>query len=134
MLGTFIAALALLAVMLYLIVRPFLTAPREVSEADVAHEAIAVPVAATVSVGAATATADIAEPAVVSDEPAAVSDVPAAVAAPVVPAESPDDLRARVEALIAARKAELSAPKCSGCNTAVSPDDVFCRSCGTKLN
>ena len=127
MLGTFIAALALLAVMLYLIVRPFLTAPREVSDADLAHEAIAVPVAATVSVGAASAAADVAAPAGVSVEPAVA-------AAPVAPAESADDVRARVEALIAARKAELSAPKCSGCNTAVSPDDVFCRSCGTKLN
>jgi hypothetical protein len=128
MLGTFIAAVALLAVMLYLIVRPFLTAPREVSDADVAHEAIAIPVAATVSVGAATATAEVADAAVVSDQP----DV--AAAPPVAQAESTDDVRARVEALIAARKAELSAPKCSGCNTAVSPDDAFCRSCGTKLN
>ena len=127
MLGTFIAAVALLAVMLYLIVRPFLTAPREVSDADVAHEAIAIPVAATVSVGAASAAADVAEPAVVRDEPAVA-------AATVAPAESADDVRARVEALISARKAELSAPKCSGCNTAVSPDDAFCRSCGTKLN
>jgi hypothetical protein len=127
MLGTFIAAVALLAVMLYLIVRPFLTAPREVSDADVAHEAIAIPVAATVSVGAATATAEVADAAVVSDQPAVA-------AAPVAPTESTDDVRARVEALIAARKAELSAPKCSGCNTAVSPDDAFCRSCGTKLN
>jgi hypothetical protein len=127
MLGTFIAAVALLAVMLYLIVRPFLTTPREVSDADVAHEAIAIPVAATVSVGAVTTTAEVAEPAVVNDEPAVAT-------APVAPAESADDVRARVEALIAARKAELSAPKCSGCNTAVSPDDAFCRSCGTKLN
>jgi len=126
MLGTFIAAVALLAVMLYLIVRPFLTAPREVSEADVAHEAIAAPVAATVSVGAASAAAEVVEPVVANDE--------SAVAPVSAPAESADDVRARVEALIAARKAELSAPKCSGCNTTVSPDDAFCRSCGTKLN
>jgi len=125
MVGTFIAAVALLAAMLYLIVRPFLSSPREVSEADVAHEAIAVPVPAPISVGAVAAA--VAETPVVSpDEAVAPTTAPAA--------ESADDVRARVEALIAARKAELSAPKCSGCNTAVSPDDAFCRSCGTKLN
>jgi hypothetical protein len=132
MVGTFIAAVALLAAMLYLVVRPFLSAPREVSDADIAHEAIAVPVAAPVSVGAApvaaeAVTAEVAAPSVVPEQSADTPVAPTSEA-------SADDVRARVEALIAARKAELSAPKCSGCNTAVSPDDAFCRSCGTKLN
>jgi hypothetical protein len=127
MLGTFIAAVALLAVMLYLIVRPFLTAPREVSDADIAHEAIPAPVEAMAAVAATTTAAEVAAPVVASADPVVAE-------APPTPAPSEDDVRTRVEALIAARKAELSAPKCSGCNTAVSPDDAFCRSCGTKLN
>jgi hypothetical protein len=131
MIGTFLAALALLAVMLYLVIRPFLWAPRAVSSEDVAHEAILLPEATPVYAAMAAESEAVNE-----DDASATSSAPdttpATTALP--PVESGDDVRARVEALIAARKAELSAPKCSGCSAVVTPDDAFCRSCGTKLH
>lgn len=152
MLGTFIIAIALLAVMLYLIVRPFIWAPRPTS-ADVAHEAIPAPDYATVAAAAAPAAATAAVTEVgtsdtqVTDGTDEATDVTAVQAtesvvaepapAPAATASEPagtDDVRLRVEALIAARKAELSTAKCPGCQTAVASHDAFCRSCGTKLN
>jgi cytoskeletal protein RodZ len=154
-LGTFIVTIALLAAMLYLIVRPFIWAPRPTS-ADVAHEAIPAPEYATVAAATTAAAAETTSVVTPADDTAveetaeAVSDttavdtdaseivtsVPAETAAPVAtttePA-NPDDVRLRVEALIAARKAELSAAKCPGCQTVVASNDAFCRSCGTKL-
>jgi hypothetical protein len=54
-----------------------------------------------------------------------------------IPAES-FDVRGQVEAAIAARKAALTttsqAVNCSGCGSDVEPLDVFCRTCGNKLN
>jgi len=156
MLGTFIVTIALLAAMLYLIVRPFIWTPRPTS-ADVAHEAIPAPeyaaVAAATTAAAAEATSVVDTPAdntaveatvdavaetskVESDTSEAVAHEPVEPAAPVVTAaaaSNPDDVRLRVEALISARKAELSAAKCPGCQTAIATNDAFCRSCGTKL-
>lgn len=137
MLGTFIAAIALLGAMVYLIIRPFIWAPKTTS-ADVAHEAIPVPVyaAATATVAEA-ATASVEAPVVTPETEVVDAPSDSTVEPEVAPAASPeagDDLRLRVEALIAARKAEMSAPKCPTCQTAIAPSDAFCRSCGTKLN
>ena len=61
----------------------------------------------------------------------------AAATAP--PTATVDDVRASVEAAIAARKAELSGASpaaapgtCSTCQSSVDPGDAFCRSCGAK--
>jgi hypothetical protein len=64
----------------------------------------------------------------VIDQPAAVVD-----AEPTPAPTSSADVRAQVEAAIAARKAALQAKPCTGCGTKVEPGDAFCRSCGTKV-
>ena len=53
--------------------------------------------------------------------------------APATAPTSSDDVRAQVEAVIAARKAELQAKRCTECDAKVEPGDSFCRSCGTKV-
>ena len=51
---------------------------------------------------------------------------------PVAAAPAADDVRASVEAAIAARKAALKAKHCSSCEAVLEDGDAFCRSCGTK--
>jgi len=111
MIGTLIAAIALLIAMLYLIIRPFVFMPRVAATSTVAaepieHESITQP-----------------EPVAVTANSAAGPSADGATS----------DVRARVEAAIAARKAALSAPKCGACAAAVTDEDIFCRSCGNKL-
>jgi len=53
--------------------------------------------------------------------------------APASAPTSSDDVRAQVEAAIAARKAVLQAKHCTECDATVGIGDAFCRSCGTKV-
>ncbi len=48
-------------------------------------------------------------------------------------AKSPDELRADIEAAIAARKAAMMRHSCAGCGATVDAADAFCRSCGTRV-
>jgi hypothetical protein len=72
---------------------------------------------------------------------AVLTDAPVADAPPVdgssvhdVTAAPPtaDEVRASVEAAIAARKAALKAKHCSSCEAVLEDGDAFCRTCGTK--
>jgi hypothetical protein len=48
-------------------------------------------------------------------------------------AKSPEELRADIEAAIAARKAAMMRHSCAGCGATVDAGDAFCRSCGTRV-
>ena len=134
--GNLIAGFVLLVVMVFLILRPF-----------VAPAIVGVPNAEgpdadlTDAAARARAAARVESVAVVDAAPAttAVPTAPptAAAVAPVV--ASGGDVRASVEAAIAARKAALSgaapadtAGHCPSCQSSVEPDDAFCRACGAK--
>ena len=128
-------AFLLLVVMLFLILRPFLLGtvepvtglPVDLSDPGAKARSMAkverVGRASEVAAAVATVDAALAAP---DEQVAVVED-----AAP-APASS-DDVRAQVEAAIAARKAVLQAKPCSGCDATVQPGDAFCRSCGTKV-
>ena len=113
-----VAAFVLLVGMLFLVLRPFLLAGVD-------------PVAATADLAARPVPAPQ-----VAASPTTTTAVPPAqapgTAASVDTAES--DVRARVEAVIAARKAALRVRHCPGCDGVVEDGDVFCRSCGTKVS
>jgi hypothetical protein len=86
--------------------------------------------AAAETAAASLATAhELDEPAI---ETAAEADV-APAAAPEATSAPAGDLRASVEAAIAARKAALRARHCTTCEAVVEDGDAFCRSCGTKV-
>jgi hypothetical protein len=136
-----IAAFVLLLAMLALVLRPFLYATeptldgpvdvsdpaakaRSVAKVDRVARAAAAPAAA-----AAPTTTDLDEEAV----PATVAEKVAAATAPPVMGTSSDDVRASVEAAIAARKAALKAKHCTACEAVLQDGDAFCRSCGTKV-
>lgn len=114
-------ALLLLVVMAWLILRPFLS----VAPATAAAPPVVVP------------------PKDLRRTPAAATAVAAAVASPTadapaapVPATqtaSVDELRASVEAAVAARKAAMMRHSCRGCEAPVDPGDAFCRVCGTRV-
>lgn len=54
-------------------------------------------------------------------------------ATPATPARSTEDVRASVEAAIAARKAAMVRHSCDGCGAPVDRGDAFCRACGTRV-
>jgi hypothetical protein len=124
-----IAGFVLLVVMVFLVLRPFVVAD---------------PVAATGPTGTATATTDAAARARAAAKVETVAHVETATTTATErtapkPVPAGDDVRASVEAAIAARKAALSGtapvaaePRCSSCESAVDPDDAFCRSCGAQ--
>jgi len=131
-----LVAFLLLVAMLFLILRPFLLGAAEPVTglaADLSDPgARARSMAKVERVGraaegaAAVATSD--------DTLEAESDEQVAVVEDAAPAPaSTDDIRAQVEAAIAARKAALQVKPCSGCDATVQPGDAFCRSCGTKV-
>ena len=136
-----LVAFLLLVVMLFLILRPFLLGTTEaVSGVPVGLSdpgAKARSMAKVERVGRAPeAAAEVAivDLAVSDDTSDAVPEEQVAVVEDAAPAPaSSDDVRAQVEAAIAARKAVLQAKPCSGCDATVQPGDAFCRSCGTKV-
>ena len=134
-------AFLLLVVMLFLILRPFLLGtvepvtglPVDLSDPGAKARSMAKVerVGRAPEAGAEVAIVDLA----VSDDTSdAVPEEQVAVVEDAAPAPaSSDDVRAQVEAAIAARKAVLQAKPCSGCDATVQPGDAFCRSCGTKV-
>jgi hypothetical protein len=137
-----IAAFVLLVAMLFLVLRPWLLATEPVADGpvdltDPAAKARSVAKVERVGRPSAAAAATTTTAAVSLDqveEPAgeAVVDEIAAPATPPVMGSSSDDLRASVEAAIAARKAALKARHCTACEAVLEDGDAFCRSCGTK--
>jgi hypothetical protein len=134
-----IAAFVLLLAMLALVLRPFLYATEPALDGDLdltdpAAKARSVAKVERVSrpaiapTAAATATA-----AVTADD----AEAPVADAPPVDDSSVHDvstaDVRASVEAAIAARKAALKARHCSSCEAVLEDGDAFCRACGTKV-
>jgi hypothetical protein len=113
-----VAAFVLLVGMLFLVLRPFLLAGVEPvpAVADVAPR----PVVTTQRV----ATAPPATDTPAADASAGTASAPAAGT----------DVRAAVEAAIAARKAALRVRHCTTCEGTIEDGDVFCRSCGTKVS
>jgi hypothetical protein len=122
--GGYIGAFGLLVIMLFLMVRPFLApaaAPAAVSAPDVPA-----PTPSPALRAAAVAAAAPAAGAVID-----VSDASATARAAADESPAPaDDVRSKVEAAIAARKAALRTVPCVSCGTALEPGDAFCRSCG----
>jgi len=68
-----------------------------------------------------------------AEKSAVVLEKAVAPVAPPVMGSSSDDVRASVEAAIAARKAALKAKHCTACEAVLEVGDAFCRSCGTKV-
>jgi len=133
-----IAAFVLLLAMLALVLRPFLYATEPALEGDLdltdpAAKARSVAKVERVSRPAAAPAAAAAATAVVTadDEAAPVADAPP-VDDSSVHDVSTADVRASVEAAIAARKAALKARHCSSCEAVLEDGDAFCRACGTK--
>jgi len=139
-----IAAFVLLLAMLALVLRPFayatetaldgdldLTDPAARARSVAKVERVSRPTAAPAA--AATATAVVTE----DTAEAAIATAPVVDAPPVdhssVHDVSTDDVRASVEAAIAARKAALKAKHCSSCEAVLEDGDAFCRACGTKV-
>ena len=133
-----IAAIVLLVAMLFLVLRPWLLATEPVGDGPVDLSdpaAKARSVARVERVSRPTGAAATATTAVALDEaseaaPTAIVDAPVA---PPVMGSSSDDVRASVEAAIAARKAALKAKHCTACEAVLEDGDAFCRSCGTKV-
>jgi hypothetical protein len=133
-----IAAFVLLLAMLFLVLRPWLfaTEPVAVGAEDLSDPAAKARSVARVervsrpaAAAAATAVVAVDEP----EKPAVVLDKAEAPVAPPVMGSSSDDVRASVEAAIAARKAALKAKHCTACEAVLEDGDAFCRSCGTKV-
>jgi nucleoid-associated protein YgaU len=116
-----VAAFLLLLAMLALVMRPFLyaTEPTLDGPVDLSDPAAKARAVAKVE--------RVRRP----DAPAAATTV--TPAAPPVAETPPDDVRASVEAAIAARKAALKAKHCTACEAVLENGDAFCRSCGTKV-
>jgi hypothetical protein len=143
-----VAAFVLLVVMLFFILRPWLFAsdPVPAGAVDLTDPAAKARSAATVErvvrapspegAGAAAAATSVVTAEAVHDpaaEIATAADVETAEAAPEATPAPTDDVRASVEAAIAARKAALRARHCTSCDAVVEDGDAFCRSCGTKV-
>ncbi len=133
--GGYLASFGLLLIMLYLMVRPFVVAAP--ATAATAPGPGTTPHAATPRAGAAgpstmaAATATVAATGDVIDVSGAVASEGAAEEATDGPAAAPAiDVRSKVEAAIAARKAALRTVPCVSCGAALEPGDAFCRSCG----
>jgi hypothetical protein len=134
-----LVAFLLLVVMLFLILRPFLLGTAEpvtglpVDLNDPGAKARSMAKVARVG-RAPEAAAAVATAEVVEDASDAASEEQVAVVGDAAPAPaSGDDIRAQVEAAIAARKAALQARPCTACEAKVEPGDAFCRACGTKV-
>jgi hypothetical protein len=135
-----IAAFVLLVAMLFFVLRPWLLATEPVTDGPVdltdpaararsvaTVERVGRPAAAATSTAAAVSLDKVDERA-----DTVLVDEDAAPAAPPVMGSSSDDVRASVEAAIAARKAALKAKHCTACEAVLEDGDAFCRSCGTK--
>jgi predicted RNase H-like HicB family nuclease len=120
-----ILGLLLLVSMAWLVLHPFLEPNGSGLPPIVlppAEESRSKPTVATrsASVSRATTDDDVAE--------SAVNEPPVAAHS-----KTPDELRAEIEAAIAARKAAMMRHSCSGCGAAVDTGDAFCRSCGARV-
>jgi len=65
--------------------------------------------------------------------PAAAAPAAAAPVRATAPAQSSEELRASIEAAVAARKAAMLRKPCPSCGTTPDTGDAFCRSCGTRI-
>ena len=147
-----LAAFVLLVVMLFFILRPWLfaTEPVAVGAVDLTDPAararsvatvervVRTPTTAPASASAAATalvTADVGDVDDMDDVTAAQPALDLDATPPAEPATSApaDEVRASVEAAIAARKAALRAQHCTSCEAVVEDGDAFCRSCGTKV-
>ena len=133
-----IAAFVLLLAMLFLVLRPWLFATEAVADgavdlSDPAARARSAARVERVSRPAAAAPTTAAVAVEEAEKSAVVLEKAVAPVAPPVMGSSSDDVRASVEAAIAARKAALKAKHCTACEAVLEDGDAFCRSCGTKV-
>jgi len=112
-------SLLLLVVMAWFILAPFLVPATSSAAARTSSKA---PVVLPPKDLAATATP--------TAKPAAATRT---ATEPATPARSTEDVRASVEAAIAARKAAMVRHSCDGCGAPVDRGDAFCRACGTRV-
>ena len=118
-----ILGLLLLVSMAWLVLHPFLEPAASGRPPLVLPPTAAL--AATSTSSARDVAADVAAAPVTSVGP---------TAAPVaMHATSPEQLRAEIEAAIAARKAAMVRHSCAGCGTTLDAGDAFCRSCGERV-
>jgi hypothetical protein len=130
-----ILAFVLLLAMLFLVLRPWLLATEPVADGpvDLSDPAAKARSVARVERVGRPAESTAAAVAVATDAvEAPVAEVVDPVGPPVMGSSS-DDVRASVEAAIAARKAALKAKHCTACEAVLEDGDAFCRSCGTKV-
>lgn len=114
-------SLLLLVVMAWFILQPFLLPAGATARTSARPPVVTPPrtvTARTTTAPTPTAAAPAAE---VSAEKAAAA------------ARTQDEIRASVEAAIAARKAAMVRHSCGGCGAPVDPGDSFCRACGTRV-
>ena len=118
-----ILGLLLLVTMAWFVLHPFL------EPATAGKPPVVLPPAAAFT---ATPLASAATAATVVDASAVTADAP--TDPPVAPhLRTPDELRAEIEAAIAARNAAMMRHSCAGCGATTDVGDAFCRSCGTRV-
>jgi hypothetical protein len=132
-----VLALVLLVVMAWLILRPFLdpAAATAVSASAVAYGTSAggaPPIVLPPKDLGSASTATAAPAAVAATAPGVAATTGTTARSTATPA-STDELRASVEAAIAARKAAMVRHSCDGCSAPVDAGDSFCRACGTPV-
>ena len=122
-----ILGLLLLVTMAWFVLHPFLE-PATAGKPPV----VLPPAAAFTATPPATPLATAVPAATVVDASAVTAD--AATEPPVAAhSQTPDQLRAEIEAAIAARKAAMMRHSCAGCGATTDVGDAFCRSCGTRV-
>ena len=122
MFGYLVMSLLLLVVMAWFVLSPFLV-PAGATRTSSRPPVVTPPS----TVAARTATAS--EPA--APKPAAAATTATSKSAAQMRTE--EELRASVEAAIAARKAAMVRHSCGGCGAPVDAGDAFCRACGTRV-
>jgi len=126
-----ILGLLLLVSMAWLVLHPFLE-PAASGQPPIVLPPTAAFSASSVATPPVAASPVAASAAVTATEAETPTEAP--TEPPVAPhAKTPDELRAEIEAAIAARKAAMMRHSCSGCGATVDAGDAFCRSCGTRV-
>ena len=124
MFGYLVMSLLLLVVMAWFVLSPFLVPAGAVRTSS--RPPVVTP-PSTVAARTATTPKPPAKPA------AAAATAATATSKSAAQTRTEEELRASVEAAIAARKAAMVRHSCDGCGAPVDRGDAFCRACGTRV-
>ena len=125
MFGYLVMSLLLLVVMAWFVLSPFLVPAGAVRTSS--RPPVVTPPSSVAARAATTAQPAAAKPA------AAATTAATATSKSAAQTRTEEELRASVEAAIAARKAAMVRHSCGGCGAPVDAGDAFCRACGTRV-